>query len=95
MFKKKSDTEATVKDLITHVNTQTLQYDYETEQFDLGVKQLERLHKLLPDNKGKRVSADAALAVAGNLLGIVLILTHEQTRPIATKALGFVTKTRF
>lgn len=91
---KKTDDEATVNDLITHVNIQALQYDFDSEQFDSAVKQLERLHKLLPDNKHKRVSRDVVIAAGANLLGIVLILTYERTNVIATKALGFIVKTK-
>ena len=42
----------------------------------------------------RRVSPDTILVVAGNLLGIVLILTYERGNVIATKALGLIIRGR-
>ena len=57
------------------------------------LKRIERLTELIGDRKA-RVSLDAALGVAGNILGIALILHHEKLNVVATKALGFVLRTR-
>jgi hypothetical protein len=40
------------------------------------------------------VSPDTIAVVAGNLLGIILILGYEKADVITTKALGFVLKGR-
>lgn len=40
------------------------------------------------------ISPDTILVVAGNLLGIVLILKHEKLDIITSKALGFVLRGR-
>lgn len=40
------------------------------------------------------ISPDTILVVAGNLLGIVLILKHEKIDIITSKALGFVLRGR-
>lgn len=41
-----------------------------------------------------KVSPDTLLVVAGNLLGIVLILTYEKGNIITTKAINFILKGR-
>lgn len=64
--------------------------------YDIKLDVIERLHKLRdekPEPK-KRVSPDTIAVVAGNLLGIVLILTYEKVNVITTKALGFVLRGR-
>lgn len=94
MTKKTSDETVTVNDLIDHVAAQGAQYDYNTDEFDTAVKQLERLHKLLPDNKGKRVSADALLAAGANLAGLLLVLNFERAGVITSKAFSLIMKSR-
>lgn len=44
--------------------------------------------------KKQTVSPDTLAIVAGNLLGIVLILGYEKANIITTKALGFILKGR-
>jgi len=58
-------------------------------------KEAEILEKLLDENqKDFRVSPDTILIVAGNLLGILLILKYEELNIITTKAMSFVIKGR-
>lgn len=54
----------------------------------------ESLQKLMNTNTSPPVSKEALLTVAGNLLGIVLILKHEWAHPITSKALSFVIRPR-
>lgn len=41
-----------------------------------------------------RVSPETVAVIAGNLLGIALILYHEQANVITSKALGFILRSR-
>lgn len=66
----------------------------DTDEYSQKVDQITKLYKLKEQEAPKRVSPDALVAVAGNLLGIVLILHYEHVRVITTKALGFVMKSR-
>ena len=45
-------------------------------------------------SKKKSVSPDTIAIIAGNLLGIILILGYEKANVITTKALGFVIRGR-
>lgn len=58
-----------------------------TELYSARVKEQELERK-------ERISPDALISVAGNLLGIILILSHEKVNVITTKALGFVMRSR-
>lgn len=58
-------------------------------------REAEILEKILDENQRNfKVSSDTILIVAGNLLGILLILKYEQLDIITTKAMSFVLKGR-
>lgn len=44
--------------------------------------------------KSSKISKDTMAVIAGNLIGIGLILSHERLHVISTKALGFVLRGR-
>jgi len=56
--------------------------------------QVSKLYKLKEINAPKRVSPDTLILVAGNLIGIILILNYEKANVITSRALGFVMKLR-
>ncbi|MDD4876380.1 MAG: hypothetical protein PHQ86_04525 [Dehalococcoidales bacterium] len=60
---------------------------------DIGdvLSMMERRNELR--NK-RRISPDTIAIVACNLLGIILILEHERSHVIASKALGFIIRGR-
>lgn len=69
------------------------------ELFDESVKHWEVLATSLQEydklNKSEwKVSPDTLLVVAGNLLGILLILTYEKADFITSKAINFILKGR-
>jgi len=69
------------------------------ELFDESVKHWEVLKCSLEEYENLtksnwKVSPDTLLVVAGNLLGIVLILTYEKANIVVSKALNFVLKGR-
>lgn len=63
---------------------------YDAVEYAKMVEQLSKLYKLKEINVPKRPSPDTLLLIAGNLIGIVLILGYEQKNVITSKAIGFV-----
>ena len=59
------------------------------KEYDTILARLERLYKVKELEKPDRVSLDTWALIGANLLGITLIITHEYTNPITTKALNF------
>lgn len=55
---------------------------------------LEKLLKIRSYEKSRGLSPDTVLVVAANIIGIVLILKHEELDIITSKALGFVLRGR-
>ena len=71
--------------------------DTDDKEFALILSQIERLNDLnqsLKDSGRRRVSPDTWALIGANLLGIVIIITHEFAHPITTKALTFAIKPR-
>ena len=91
----KTDPDATtLQDQIDSILLQMEQEEGNSPEFDGLLTQLERLYKLQAPEKARRVSPDAIVAVAGNLLGIVLILNYERINVVTSKALSFVIKSK-
>ena len=66
-----------------------LDADYEKLQKRLAIN-----NRLLADSKPNRLDVDGntVLTVAANLVGILLILQHENLHAVSSKALGFIMK---
>ena len=69
-------------------------HDPNSEEFGTITERLSKLHKIEQDRKPNRVSPDTALLVGANLLGIAMIIRHENLNVITSKALNFVIKAR-
>jgi len=65
-----------------------------SKEYTTMVENLEKLYKMKTESRVQKIKPDTIALLAGNLLGIVLILTYERTNVITTKALNFVTKGR-
>lgn len=61
-------------------------------EYDLILARIEKLHSM--QDKPNRVSAETWALIGANLLGIVIIITHEYHHPITTKALSLAIKPR-
>ena len=65
----------------------------DSEEYQASIEMLGRLHEMKSKDKS-HVSPDTLAIVAGNLLGILLILKHEELNIITSKALNFVIRGR-
>lgn len=83
-FRKKSKLEAEI-DLQMSV---LREMRYDEEQYDTILSRIEKLHKM----RDRRVSPETWAMIGANLLGIVIIITHEYTHPVTTKALNLAFK---
>jgi hypothetical protein len=66
-------------------------YDQGDAEFATALENLERLTKLKEAEKQKsRVSPDTIAIVAGNLVGILVMVGYEQSHVMTSKALGLL-----
>lgn len=68
--------------------------DVTDEGYFAMVDSVEKLMKLRQAEKPERLSRETLAVVAGNLLGIMMIVGHERAHVVTSKALAFVLKSR-
>jgi hypothetical protein len=64
-----------------------------TEYADLTAS-LSKLYEFKESTSKNKLSKDTMAIVAGNLLGIIMIVGHEKAHVVTSKAIGFVLKAR-
>lgn len=90
----KRDKRSNLEKEIDRVLQEASYLDPRSKEYAEVSENVEKLYKAKSYEKSRSVSPDTLAVVAGNLLGIALILGYEQTHVITTKALGFVLKGR-
>lgn len=66
----------------------------DSEEYKKIVKQITALNKVRSSNKRAPLSRDTLALVAGNLLGVWIIVSHEHVNVITSKAFSMIGKTR-
>jgi len=65
----------------------------DSPEYPMYLEYLERLQKLKTENTSREpIKLDTVVMVAGNLLGILVIVAYEQKHVMVSKGLGFVLK---
>lgn len=88
--KKPSILDEPIARLLTQMNT----VEPGTKEYSTMVDQLERLTRAKAEEHKPRVDSNTWAIVAGNLLGILVIVAYEQKHVMVSKGLGFVMKPR-
>ena len=95
MFKSlKSEEAKELSDAINRASCTLAACDVGSDEYSKTLSHLERLYMIKAENRKNRVTPDAILIVAGNLLGILVIVAYEQKHVLGSKALSFVTKAK-
>ena len=94
MTTQKPDNKAGLEKAIERVLSEMDNEMPESEKYAQMVSQLQKLHEMKTVESKPRVSPEAALTIGANLLGILMIVGHERTHIVTSKALGFVLKLR-
>lgn len=76
---------------LEHVLLLLPKYPPDTEEYAKILTASERLHEMMPKQpRPQPVSRDTMLQIGANLLGILLIIKHEEVHVITSKALSFI-----
>lgn len=94
MFINKPKTKSGLDNVIDSVVSELNSLDTASDDYSKTVDQLTKLYAIKDAQSPQRVSKDTLLVVAGNLLGIIVIVGHEQAHVVTSKALNFVLKSR-
>lgn len=93
MFTRKTEPDnekldAVIDDLLESLPS----FEVDSEEYGKAVDRLERLYALKDKKSERQISPDTMATVAGNLLGIALIVGHERAHLVTSRALDFVKK---
>lgn len=91
---KKSSENTGLDEEIGHLFKEMKEINTDSEDYALMVDQLVKLYSLKAQMAKKRVSPDTMAIVAGNLVGILVIVWHERANVVTSKAVNFVMKLR-
>lgn len=94
MFKFTRKDEPDLNPAITTLLNEMEAYDADSEEYQKRLAVVERLMSMKVTTHRQLVSLDTALTVAGNLLGILVIVAYEQRHVMTSKGLGFVMKAK-
>lgn len=86
----KRDKQTNLEKEIDSVINKMSEYKPNTDEYTAITDNLEKLYKAKSYERDRNISPDTIAIIAGNLLGILLILGYEKANIITTKALGFV-----
>lgn len=69
-------------------------HDMTSEKYATVLDRVAKMQKLQAETARKPLSPDTMVSAGANLLGIMLIIRHENLNVITSKALNFVGKTK-
>ncbi len=70
------------------------EYGPDSPEYTTLMNHLEGLVRIRAEHRPKRISPDTMAIVAGNLMGILIIVAYEQKHVMTSKAMGFILKTK-
>jgi hypothetical protein len=94
MFRRfRRDKSSIYDEPIDRVLSEMNMYGPDTEEYPKMIRYLDSLVRMKgAEHPKNRVSPDTMLIVAGNLLGILVIVIYEQKHVLVSKGMGFILK---
>lgn len=68
--------------------------DIDDESYTLMINRLDSLYDIRNKNNSWRIKPETVLMMSTNLLGIIIVLKHEEMNVITSKAFGLIGKGR-
>lgn len=62
----------------------------DTDEYSAHLKHLDKLSELQLREQSNKVTADTVWMIAGNLLGILVIVAYEQKHVLASRGMNFI-----
>lgn len=90
LFRKESKFDRPIDAILLQLNVE----DPKSEEYAKLLTQLNGLMTLKDHEKINKVSPDTAWMVAGNLLGILIIVAYEQKHIIGSRGVNFILRPR-
>jgi hypothetical protein len=94
MFGSKSPSQLLLEDELIHGLKKLKTHSPDTEGYAKTLDQVVRIYKIKEEQKSSSVSRDTLALVGANLLGIVMIIKHENLNVITSRAMNLILKPR-
>lgn len=94
MFQKPKPEKTGLETTIDNLISEMAGHDGNSEEYTKMCDNLETLYKLKSEDKTERLKPDTIAIVAGNILGILIIVGFERSHVMTSKALGNLLKPR-
>lgn len=93
-----TDENRTLDDIEQDLINQVFSMDADDPKTTIAIDNLKTIHQIneKPDPVSRRLipSGDSIVGAVCSIAGILTVLNYEQLRPLASKAVGFITKIR-
>lgn len=93
-----SDEKLTLDDIEQDLINQVYGLDADNEKTTIAIENLKTIHQIneKPEPVSRRLvpSGDSIVGAVCSIAGILAVLNYEQLHPLASKAVGFITKIR-
>jgi tetrahydromethanopterin S-methyltransferase subunit G len=94
LFSRKPDTTPIDGQITKVLSEMDTVEEVDSPEYKEMMKRLERLYKLQAQQRPKRISRETILIVAGNLVGILIIVAYEKNNVWTSKAIDRVRPVR-
>lgn len=95
MFGRKKSVEfVKIDEVLERILLEMAKHDPSSREYSAMLGHFERVITLRRKDERKRIDYNTVLLVAGNLLGILVIVAYEQKHVFTSKGLGFIPKFR-
>jgi len=95
MRRKSKDQSEPIQTEATRILTSMSNVDPMSREYRVLLVDLERLTRLTEESKPERVSRDTIALIAGNLLGILIIVAYEQKHVVKSKGFERLIKPKY
>lgn len=93
-----TDENITLDDIEQYIVNQVYLMDADDPKTTIAIENLKTIHQLneKPDPVSRRLipSGDSIIGAVASIAGILAVLNYEQLHPLASKAVGFISKIR-
>lgn len=86
---KRSEIDTLLEGEIEQLLVEMNKYEKSSQEYAAIAEQMTKLYEL---RNTRKISNDTLAAIAANIAGIIVLMNHERTHVIASKALGLVRK---
>lgn len=92
-FRKPKPEPTALETVLENAISELAGHDPDSDEYAKILKQIETIHGMTTSDKKKpSIDPNTALVVAGNLVGVIAVISYERLHVIGSKAVGLLLK---